>query len=365
MAKFTLTIALLLAVLTAPVQAKQTRLTVMTQNLDLGTDLQPILAATDFNTLVAAVSQTFAAVVATNIPTRMDAVADEIAKQGPDLIGLQEAAIWRSQTPSDFTFPPIPTPNATTVEFDFLELLLDRLTARGLHYTPVATSLNVDAEAPGLTPGGICCRDIRLTDRDVILARTELVEDLEISNPQASNFATNLTVAFFGGTFTVLRSWASVDVSMGDTTVRFLTTHLEAVAPAIQLVQAGELLAGPANTTLPVVLVCDCNSSATGTGADVTPTYADLIHAGFIDAWSEAHPGEAGFTCCQIGTLTQPSAFTERIDLVLFRSGLSVHSAKRIGATPGDRTPRVSPPEPPARLWPSDHAGVVATLNLP
>ncbi len=361
MGKFTLTIALFLAVFAAPVQAKQTRLTVMTQNLDLGTDLQPILAATDFNTLVAAVTQTFAAVVATNIPARMEAVADEIAKRGPDLIGLQEAAIWRSQTPSDF----IPTPDASTVEFDLLQLLLDRLAARGLHYTPVANILNVDAEAPGLTPGGVCCRDIRLTDRDVVLARTDLVEDLEILNPQASNFANNLGVPFFGGTFTVPRGWASVDVSMGDTTVRFLTTHLEAFDPAIQVAQAGELLGGPANTTLPVVLVCDCNSSATGTGLDVTPTYADLIQAGFIDAWSEAHPGEAGFTCCQNSALTQPSAFTERIDLVLFRGDLSVHSAKRIGATPGDQTPRVSPPEPPARLWPSDHAGVVATLNFP
>ncbi len=101
------------------------------------------------------------------------------------------------------------------------------------------------------------------------------------------------------------------------------TTSGTAFDPAIQVAQAGELLGGPANTTLPVVLVCDCNSSATGTGLDVTPTYADLIQAGFIDAWSEAHPGEAGFTCCQNSALTQPSAFTERIDLVLFRGDLS------------------------------------------
>ena len=368
MGKLTLTIALILAA--APVQAKQAKLTVMTQNLFLGADLQPIFAATDLSTLIAVVAQTFAAAVATNIPARMEAVAKEIAERSPDLIGLQEAAIWRSQTPSDFTFPPIPTPNATTVEFDLLQLLLDRLAARGLHYTPVAIIQNVDAEAPGLTPEGVCCRDIRLTDRDVILARTDLVEDLEILNPQAHNFVINLMVPFFGGTFTIPRGWASVDVRVGDTALRFVTTHLESVIPsipviqAIQLAQAAELLLVPANTPLPVVLVCDCNSSATGTGVDVTPTYVDLIHAGFIDAWSEAHPSRAGFTCCQIPTLTQPSALTERIDLVLFRGDFSVRSAKRIGAAPGDRTPRVSPPEPPARLWPSDHAGVVVTLML-
>ena len=364
MGKLTLTIALILAVFVAPVQARQAKLTVMTQNLYLGADLQPIFAANDLTTLIGAVTQTFAAAVATNIPARMEAVAKEIADRSPDLIGLQEAAIWRSQTPSDFSFPPLPAPNATTVEFDLLQLLLDGLAARGLHYTPVAIIQNVDAEAPALTPEGLCCRDIRLTDRDVILARTDLVGDLEILNPQAHNFAINLTVPFFGGTFTVPRGWASVDVRLKDTTLRFLTTHLETASPVIQVVQAIELLVGPANTLLPVVLVCDCNSSATGTGADVTPTYADLIHAGFIDAWTDAHPSKAGFTCCQVATLTQPSAFTERIDLVLFRGEFSVPSANRIGAAPIDRTPVVSPPEPPARLWPSDHAGVIATLNL-
>ena len=65
------------------------------------------------------------------------------------------------------------------------------------------------------------------------------------------------------GPFTSLRGWASVDVTASDTTsLRDHATHLEGFDPRVQLAQASEILTGPANTPLPVVLVCDCNSSA-------------------------------------------------------------------------------------------------------
>jgi hypothetical protein len=55
------------------------------------------------------------------------------------------------------------------------------------------------------------------------------------------------------------------------------------------LAQAREFLSGPAATTLPVVLVCDCNSPADGS---LTGTYGTLITAGFDDAWEVAFPGD-------------------------------------------------------------------------
>jgi hypothetical protein len=68
------------------------------------------------------------------------------------------------------------------------------------------------------------------------------------------------------------------------------TTHLEGLDPLVQLAQAAEILAGPANTPLPVVLVCDCNSSATAADPDATPTYALLRNAGFGDSWQGSTP---------------------------------------------------------------------------
>jgi hypothetical protein len=71
---------------------------------------------------------------ATNFPERAQALAAGIAANQPDLVGLQEVSLIRSQVPPDFS----PIPNATTVEFDYLQILLDALAAHGLSYAPVA-----------------------------------------------------------------------------------------------------------------------------------------------------------------------------------------------------------------------------------
>jgi len=122
----------------------------------------------------------------------------------------------------------------------------------------------------------------------------------------------------------------------------------------VQEAQGAEMLAGPANTTLPVVYVCDCNSRADGTG---TATYADALAAGFADAWLERERHDPGLTCCQAEDLRNPvSLFDQRIDLVLVRGRAHVRQIQTVGGAQEDRTPD--------GLWPSDHAGVVATLQL-
>jgi endonuclease/exonuclease/phosphatase family metal-dependent hydrolase len=201
-------------------------------------------------------------------------------------------------------------------------------------------------------------REIRVTDREVILGRAD--SGLQLSNVQTANFQVNVVFPTLVGPFTSLRGWASVDATAGDTTVRFVTTHLEGVDPLVQLAQAFEILTGPALTPLPVVLVCDCNSSASAADPDATPTYALLRNAGFGDAWARKHPGADGLTCCQDADLRNvPSALFERLDYILFRGDFDVRHASLLGARPGDRMTK------PDRVWPSDHAGVSATLELP
>ena len=327
--------------------APEPTITVATQNLYIGADLAPILAAPDLAAAFAAAAQVFATVQASHPEARMAAIADELAKRPPDLVGLQEATLWRSGELGT---------EATTVEFDYVQLLLDALAARGLAYEVVASTTNVDEPFPVATAVGL--RVIRVTDREVILARVG--SGLQISNVQTANFQTNLVFDTLLGQFTSLRGWASVDATLGDTTVRFVTTHLEGLSPLVQLAQAAEILAGPANTLLPVVLVCDCNSSADAGDPDATPTYATLRSAGFADAWAAKHPGADRSTCCQDAELRNvPSALFERLDYVLFRGDFDVRHASLLGSTPGDRTVK------PDRVWPSDHTGVAATLELP
>src|SRR6185436_11564855 len=134
--------------------------TVMTRNLYFGADLAPAISAQTVPELIGAVTHIFGVVQASNIPARAEALAAEIAAAQPDVVGLQEAVLWRSQFPPDFG----PSPNATTVEFDFLQSLLEGLAARGAAYAVVAVHIANDLEAPGLLPNGACCREIRFTD---------------------------------------------------------------------------------------------------------------------------------------------------------------------------------------------------------
>lgn len=327
------------------------RIIVMTRNMYFGADLTPAILATTPAELFAAVAHIFGVVNASDIPDRVDRIAAEIAHARPDLVGLQEVATWRTQFPPDFS----PTPDAPTVVYDFLQILLDGLAARGEHYVVAATHLTNDIEAPGLIlPAGTCCIEVRLTEREVMLVRAD--SRIRLSNVQDGTFVAQVAFALPGSPapYVETRGWIAADVRRGDDRFRFITTHLlaEGIFDPVQVAQGAELVSGPASTRLPVVLVCDCNSRADNTG---TETYVNLLAAGFDDAWVERHPHRPGLTCCQAEDLRNPvSSFDQRIDLILVLGRAAVTHVFRTGDRQGDRTE--------AGLWPSDHAGVVGTL---
>jgi endonuclease/exonuclease/phosphatase family metal-dependent hydrolase len=167
-------------------------------------------------------------------------------------------------------------------------------------------------------------------------------------------------VSFFNplvGQITIPRGWISADVKIRGKNIRFITTQLESFDANVQADQAQELLSGPADTSMPVVMAGDFNSSADG-GPDSTATYPELLAAGFVDGWAEANPDNRGDTCCQAATLDNPdSELFERIDLVLSRGGIGTAAAELVGITP-----ELAGPPP---FWPSDHAGLLATIRIP
>ena len=147
------------------------------------------------------------------------------------------------------------------------------------------------------------------------------------------------------------RSWASVDAQFFGHTFRFIDTHLESFSATIRQLQGGELRAGPAATSLPVMIAMDSNAQAFPLPQDAT--YLDLIAAGYNDAWTVVAPESAGFTCCQDEADNNPiSQLYQRIDLVLTHGSVAPWGAAVVGADPRSRMPD--------GLWPSDHAGVVA-----
>ena len=98
----------------------------MTRNLYLGADLTPAIgAAKPADAFVAANGQILREVTANDFPIRAKGLAEEILQKKPDLVGLQEVALWRTGPPS---LAPVLTggPTATTVRYDYLQELLDR-----------------------------------------------------------------------------------------------------------------------------------------------------------------------------------------------------------------------------------------------
>jgi endonuclease/exonuclease/phosphatase family metal-dependent hydrolase len=334
-------------------QARAGTIGVMTQNLYVGADLDPPTAAVmtgDPANIIPAVTQFWNQVQATNFPQRAQAIAGEVAQTRPLLIGLQEAALYRTGPVTGS-----PVPSATTVTADYVSTLLGALSQRGLNYKVVAVTQNADVELPGVIGGSL--KDLRLTDRDVILARADLPASVfSLRNVQTGNFAAQVAipVGTSGLTIPYPRGWASVDATLNGYDFRFISTHLENV-PGYQEAQAAELLAGPANTSLPVILAGDFNSPADGSG----PFGAQvLLKAGFGDAWAATHPGDPGLTWGQDADLLNPTSnVTQRLDYVLFRGGLGAADASLVGADSSARTP--------SGLWPSDHAGLVADLAAP
>lgn len=319
---------------------------VMSQNLFMGTDFPELTAARSLPEFIQAVTITYQNVLATRPAERMATIAKEITNLQPDFVGLQEAAILRTGA----------APPATTVEFDMLQILLKELAKRGQHYAAVAILPGLDAEAPS-TLGF----EVRFTVQDVILARADQSgPDFKLSNVQVRQYLSQLTVPTAIGPITNPAGWASVDVQSRGKKFRFVTTHL-AIAPnfdpTIPGAQAGELIATAGNTKLPVVFVGDFNSTASDPTNPTFSTYRRILDAGFHDVWSEIHPSAPGFTCCQSPDVRNTkSLLSQRIDLVFSRGPIEANDAQLVGTRAVDRTP--------SGLWPSDHAGVMATLNL-
>jgi len=325
---------------------------VATQNVYFGTDLTPIINSENESDFLSAVGTAWSQVQATDIPARATRIAQEIALASPPLVGLQEIAQWwEGQDPQDLS-----------LQYDFLQSILSALNRWGLHYKLVSEVDELDLTVPGLDAEGNVFY-VRFVDRNALLVNTSPVAGcrMSLANVQGQLFTNQLIIPVpgLGTSIPSLRSWISVDAAVGGKSFRFITTQLESFDASTQEAQAGELISGPANTSLPVVMAGDFNSSADG-GPDTTPTYGDLIGAGFQDAWAQNRPLLRGDTCCQEADLQNwRSELYERIDLILTNSkAIQASGIYLIGQYPWNKT-LTKPP-----LWPSDHAGIVASIRL-
>ncbi len=339
----------------------------MTRNLYSGADVSTLQSALTPADLTSLASGFWADIVESDFRARAAILADEIVRSNPDVIALQEVWLLRTQTPGDWVSPT--KSDATQVYLDFLVEILGALANQGARYQTATIGINGDQELPTLANDGTMV-DVRLTDRNVILVR----EGLTFAPGPSGRFQTafNQTVGgIAGATLKFERGYVTADVTIAGKTVHVVDAHLEVggVAGRLQEQQTRELLTALGSQTGPLILAGDFNSPADGSG---TATYGLLTtksgsSSPFRDTWDfrqlsspsvptrpvmgAALPND--FTCCMDlrATVALPS---ERIDLILFRGGVLPADAQIVGTT-----------KTPSGLWPSNHMGVLASLEIP
>lgn len=330
-----------------PAQAQTgAKVTVMTRNLYLGGDLTPSIVAPTLSAFFAANAALLSHVDMVNFPARARLLAEEITEHAPDLVGLQEVAMWRTGPFGD------PAP-ATQVRYDYLAILMSELARSGHPYDVAVAQTEADLEGPASAPHFL---DVRLTMRDVILVRHG--GRVKVTGSASGNFVQNLVfpLASTGGTATSTRGWTAVDVIHGERTFRLVNTHLEAFHYGIRVLQARELLAGPLNVPGDVILVGDLNTGPELPVPNNRLAYFVLVAGGMVDTWPILHPGDPGYTSGLGDDLTEPADDIEhRVDMVMFRGNVVPISSEVFG------TER----QTPDGRWASDHLGYAAELALP
>jgi endonuclease/exonuclease/phosphatase family metal-dependent hydrolase len=323
--------------------------TVMTRNLYLGTDLIPIAAAPTLPEFEQRATAGFNQVRATNFPARSKLIAKEIKRTKPDLVGLQEASLWRTGPKGD------PAP-ATKVEYDYVKLLVRSLKRIGLDYRVAKTTNEADIEGP--TASGF---DVRLTMRDVVLVNKKR-KGLKVTGRGGANYTARIPFPTQAGTFNVLRGYAYANVKLGKRKFRFVDTHLEAYLESTRVAQAQELVApgGPIKGKR-VIVVGDMNSDPNNAGGSPPGAWNVLTAGGLKDTWPALYPAKPGYECClKTDSLTDPptpSPFDHRIDQIFVKGKVRPLSARIVGTNPANSRTK-------SGLWASDHGGVVTKLKL-
>jgi endonuclease/exonuclease/phosphatase family metal-dependent hydrolase len=388
---------LLLAVLVAlslipvvPAQAADAQVKVMTRNLYLGADVG--VAMDLIPDLSAAAQFMWDQVKKTDFNKRAPKLAAEVIAQKPDVVGLQEATIWFCKK-NIFS--------KRTEVFNFTEQFLAATKAQGTEYVLAQkngkTALNTGysiAAVPFVTMVNDPETFQPLFGQDKAACGFEIADALAIRADLAGNVLKvgnteyEQTYTIVPTIMTIYRGYTWADIQIGNTPVRFVTTHLESLWDENKVpnaaIQAQQLIKDLADTKNPIIVMGDFNSDprdprmpenpnpgeqpvasdACPAGTSKCNAYLLMSEAGFVDAGPDPMLPE-NYSWGMNALLTGPDAtrlkfakllgnsagYTDRLDYVFSRNGAKAVSSQLIGN------------EAPNNLN-TDHAGIVATLSI-
>ena len=374
-----------LVIIAPPATAANPTLTVMSRNLYLGADVGVALEL--IPDMPAAAQFMWDQVKATDFSKRSALFVEEINRENPDVIGLQEATIWYCK--AHFW-------SGKTEVFNFTKELLDALDGRYV----IAEHEGTQAFNPGYSIGPIpflttvndpdTFQPLFGSDKaacgfqigDALLVKTDRAADvLAVGNTEFE--------AIYKVVPTIMeirRGYTWADIRIGSTVTRFVTTHLESLFGENEIptaaLQATQLINDLSKTKAPVIVMGDFNSDPRDprgvdapnpggqptanekckVGATECNAYKLMRDAGFIDSGPDASD-PAAFTWGMNALLSAPDSkrvesarkmgnnfgFTDRLDYIFFKNGVEVITSRVIGT------------QPP---YASDHAGVVSELEI-
>ncbi len=316
----------------SPDSSDGARFRVATYNLYLGADLSLVMGVQAPDEIREHLAEVLRQIEATAFPKRVHALAALIVRERVDLVGLQEVCTW--------------TADGNTL-WDFQSDLLAALEAAGEPYDLVVEQSTFRGSGEVQVDGTGAVR-LYLAGSNVVLRRR--ASHVAVIATDSGIFQDELTLPALGeGEVSITRGWCRADCVVDDQRFDFVNTHTEAHDQRSREGQRDELVTALSAHAVPVVLVGDFNS----------PPHEVGMPAEFVDAWIAAgHVAdgpEAGTYGQSADLANADNGLHERIDYVWVRD-LAVLGCRRIGDHPDDRSE--------AGLWPSDHAGVVAELDL-
>lgn len=307
-----------------------TRLCVATYNVYLGVDVLPLIGAANHEEQAMVARRLLGELESTDFRERARSIVSALGSTGdwPDVVGFQEVCRW-TRTGAD----------ATDTLVDYESELLAAFDEAGQAYAVAASTPTFDGRVAldGGSSAGV-------HGSDLTLVRSP---EVGVDSGAARRYRRSLSLqtAVPGLAFTIDRAWSLTRLTADGGQMVVANTHLEAYDETVRQDQLEEVLGVLAHESGPAVLLGDLNAEP---GELVLPD-------GWTDCWAVSCPGQQGATWGQDGLLrNEESTLSKRIDYVLAR-GADAISARVVGGEPADRGP--------SGLWPSDHAGLVVTLE--
>ena len=256
----------ILASIAPPAQAADANLKVMSRNIYLGSDVGVAMKLIpDFK---AAAQFMWDQVAATDFSKRAPLLAKEIITNQADVVGIQEATTWFCRKNAW---------SGKTEVLNFTDQLLDATKKLGTEYV-LAEKDGTKAKNIGFSIAAIPFLTIvndpntfqPLFGQDTAACGFEIGDaliirkDLASKIKQVGNTEYEASYSIVPTLMTIYRGYTWMDLEVGSSTTRIVSTHLESVWDSNKVPnaakQAKQLVTDLANTTIPTIVIGDFNA---------------------------------------------------------------------------------------------------------